>query len=199
MISDNLKKTKDAMQQLETRMAAEKARNAEFSQSKQDELNQRLQQATLDVQNAEADLKQAEALVLEKKKEANDISTQGEETDREIQTAKNSVMGVREQIQRCKEQQNNSLVPYGQNLKKVLERIGGLRWHGRKPLGPLGVYVKLKDRVWADLLRVVLGSHMSSFVVTDPRDLPVLKNVLRDNGKCVDDLFFLPSGTDDDP
>jgi chromosome segregation ATPase len=199
MIGDNLKKTKDAMQQLETRMAAEKARIAEFSQSKQDELNQRLKQATVDVQNAEADLKQAEALVVEKKNEAKDLGVQGEEADREIQAAKTSVMGVREQIQRCKEQQNNSLVPYGQNLKKVLERIGGMRWHGQKPLGPLGVYVKLKERVWADLLRVVLGSHMSSFVVTDPRDLPALKNVLRDNGKCVDYFFPLPSGTDDDP
>jgi structural maintenance of chromosomes protein 6 len=189
MISDNLKRTKDAMQEFETRMAAENAKIAEFSQSKQDELNQRLQQAALDVQNAEADLKQAEALKLEKKNEASALNTQGEETDREIQTAKNFVMGLREQIQRCKEQQNNSLVPYGRNLKNVLERIGGMRWHGRKPLGPLGVYVKLKDRVWADLLRVVLGSHMSSFVVTDPRDLPMLKNVLRDNGKCVDYLI----------
>jgi chromosome segregation ATPase len=190
MIGDNLKKTKDAMQQLETRMAAEKARIAEFSQSKQDELNQHLQQATLDVQNAEADLKQAEALVLEKKNEASKLNAQGQEIDRETQTAKNYVMGIREQIQRCKQQQNNSLVPYGQNLTKVLERIGGMRWHGQKPLGPLGVYVKLKDRVWADLLRVVLGSHMSSFVVTDPRDLPVLKKELRDSGKCVDYLFF---------
>jgi chromosome segregation ATPase len=192
MISDNLRKTKEAMQEFETRMAAEKARIADFSQSKQDELNQRLQQATLDVQNAEADLKQAEALVPEKRKEAKDLNIQGEEANREIQRAKNSVMGVREQIQRCKEQQNNSLVPYGQNLKKVLERIGGTRWHGQKPLGPLGVYVKLKDHVWADLLKVVLGSHMSSFVVTDPRDLPVLKKVLRENGKCVDYLFFSP-------
>lgn len=199
MIGDNLKKTKGAMQQMETRMAAEKARIAEFSQSKQDELNQRLQQAALDVQNAEADLKQAEALVLEKKNEAKALGKQGEETDREIQTAKNHVMGVREQLQRCKEQQNNSLVPYGQNLKGVLERIEGMRWHGQKPLGPLGVYVKLKDRVWADLLRVVLGSHMSSFVVTDPRDLTVLKKVLRESGKCVDFHFPLPSGADDDP
>ena len=198
MIGENLKKTKSAMQQLETRMAAEKARIAEFSQSKQDELNQRLQQATLDVQNAEAELKQAEALILEKKNEVKDLNTQGEEADREAQRAKISVMDVREQIQRCKEQQNNSLVPYGRNLKKVLDRIGGMRWHGQKPLGPLGVYVKLKDRVWADLLRVILGSHMSSFVVTDPRDLPVLKNVLRDNGKCVAFFLLLPSSADDD-
>jgi chromosome segregation ATPase len=190
MISDNLKKTKNAMQQLETRMAAEKARIAEFSQTKQDELSQRLEQATLDVQNAETDLKQAEALVLDKKNEASGLGTQGEELDREIQTARNSVMGLREQIQRCVEQQNNSLAPYGRNLKNVVDRIERMRWHGRKPLGPLGVYVKLKDRVWADLLRSVLGNHMSSFAVTDNRDLPVLKKLLNESGKCVDCVFF---------
>ncbi len=181
------------MQQLESRMEAEKARIAEFSQSKQDELNQRLQQAILDVQEAEKDLKEAEALVLEKKKEVSTLRAQGDETEREIQTARNSVMGLREQIKRCVDQQNNSLAPYGQDLKNVLERIGRMRWHGQKPLGPFGVYVKVKDRVWADLLRNVLGSHMSSFAVTDSRDLPVLKKLLRESGKCVDftPYFFL--------
>ena len=101
-------------------------------------------------------------------------------------------MGLREQIQRCVEQQNNSLAPYGRNLKNVVDHIERTRWHGHKPLGPLGVYVKLKDRVWADLLRIVLGSHMSSFAVTDNRDVPVLKKLLRESGKCVDRvLFFL--------
>ena len=193
MISENLRKTKVAMQELETRMATEKARIAEFSQAKQDELSQRLQQATSDVQTAETELKQTEALVLEKRSEASGLQKQGEEVDREIQTAKNSVMGLREQIQRCVEQQNNSLAPYGRNLKNVVERIEKMNWHGQKPLGPLGVYVKVKDRVWADLLRIVLGSHMSSFAVTDGRDLHVLKRLLSESGKCVDCAFsFLP-------
>jgi len=181
------------MQQLESRLAAEKARIAEFSQSKQDELSQRLEQATLDVQEAEKDLKQAEVLVMDKKGEASALRAQGDEIDRHIQTEKNSVMGTREQIQRCLEQQNNSLAPYGRDLKNVLDRIGKMRWHGQKPLGPLGVYVKVKDRIWADLLRNVIGSHMSSFAVTDPKDVPALKKLLRDSGKYVDRASsFLP-------
>jgi chromosome segregation ATPase len=193
MISENLRKTKVAMQQLETRMAAEKARIAEFSQAKQDELGQRLQQATIDVQTAETELKQTEALVLDKRSEVSSLQKQGEEADREIQTAKNFVMGLREQIQRCVEQQNNSLAPYGRNLKNVLERIDKMKWHGQKPLGPLGVYVKVKDRVWAELLRIMLGSHMSSFAVTNSRDVHVLKRLLSENGKYVDcAFFFLP-------
>jgi chromosome segregation ATPase len=174
------------MQQLESRMAAEKARIAEYSQSKQDELSQRLEQAKLDVQAAETNLKQTEALVLEKKNEANALRAEGDQVEREIQAAKNSILEFREQIQRCVEQKNNSLAPYGRDLQRVLERIGRMRWHGQKPVGPLGVYVKVKDRVWADLLRNVLGSHMGSFAVTDSRDLPILKGLLKESGKSVD-------------
>ncbi|KAI0250769.1 hypothetical protein BJV78DRAFT_1127436, partial [Lactifluus subvellereus] len=177
-----LRHTKEAIQQLEGRMAAEKARIAEYSQSKQDELSQRLQQAKLDVQAAETNLKQTETLVIEKKNEANALRTEGDRVEREIQAAKNSVLEFREQIQRCIEQQNNSLAPYGRDLQKVLERIGRTRWHGEKPLGPLGVYVKVKDRVWADLLRNVLGAHMGSFAVTDGRDVPILKGLLKESG-----------------
>ncbi|KAI0300233.1 P-loop containing nucleoside triphosphate hydrolase protein [Russula brevipes] len=189
LISDNLKRTKDAMQKLEDRMAAEKARMAEFTQSKQDELTQRLQQATLAVQAAEMDLKQAEALVVGKKNEVRTLREQGDQTERETNDAKNSVMGLREQIKRCVEQKSNALAPYGHNLTKVLNDIGKTRWYGQKPLGPLGVYVKVKDRVWAGLLRIVLGSHMSSFAVTDNRDVPVLKKMLRECGNPNTNVF----------
>ncbi|KAH9980223.1 hypothetical protein BGW80DRAFT_1274148 [Lactifluus volemus] len=157
-ISENLKNTKGAMQQLESRMAAEKAKIAEYSQSKQDELSQRLQQAVLDIQAAEANLKQSEALVLEKKNEVDALRVEGDQVDREIEIAKRSVLDFREQIQRCVDQQNNSLAPYGRDLQKVLERIGRMKWHGQRPVGPLGVYVKVKDH------------------------LPILKGLLKESG-----------------
>ena len=177
---------------MESRIEAEKARIAEYSRSKQDELNQRLQDAILGVQTAETNLKQSAELLREKEEEVNTVRRKGDGIESEIQTARNSVVGLQEQIQRCTEQQNNSLAPYGRDIKKVLERIRGMRWHGQMPIGPLGVYVKAKDRVWADLLRIVLGSHMASFAVTDSRDLAVLKKLLRDSGKYVE-LFPIQS------
>ncbi|KAN0139913.1 P-loop containing nucleoside triphosphate hydrolase protein [Lactarius tabidus] len=188
-LSENLSNTKAAIQRLENRIEAEKARIAEYSRSKQDELNQRLQDAILGVQAAETNLKQSAVLVREKEEEANSLRRQGDGVESEVQTARNSVVGLQEQIQRCTEQQNNSLAPYGRDIKNVLERIKGMRWHGQMPLGPLGVYVKAKDRVWANLLRNVLGGHMASFVVTDGRDLPVLKKLLRDSGNPNSNVF----------
>jgi chromosome segregation ATPase len=187
-----LSSTKAAIQKLESRIEAEKARIAEYSRTKQDELNQRLQDAILGVQAAETNSKQSAELVREKEEEVNTMRRQGDGIESEIQTARNSVIGLQEQIQRCTEQQNNSLAPYGRDIKKVLERIRGMRWHGQMPLGPLGNYVKAKDRVWADLLRITLGSHMASFAVTDSRDLAVLKKLLRDSGKYVE-LFPIRS------
>ncbi|KAH9049872.1 P-loop containing nucleoside triphosphate hydrolase protein [Lactarius hengduanensis] len=188
-ISDNLSNTKSAIQKMESRLEVEKARLAEYSRSKQDELNQRLQDAILCVQAAEADLKQSTELIRDKGEEADLLRRQGDGVESEIQTARNAVMGLQEQIQRCTEQQNNSLAPYGRDIKKVLERIGGTRWHGQKPLGPIGIYVKAKDRVWTSLLRNILGGHMASFVVTDGRDLPVLKKLLRESGNPNTSVF----------
>ncbi|KAH9042087.1 P-loop containing nucleoside triphosphate hydrolase protein [Lactarius pseudohatsudake] len=188
-ISDNLSNTKSAIQKMESRLEVEKARLAEYSRSKQDELNQRLQDAILCVQAAEADLKQSTELIRDKGEEADSLRRQGDGVESEIQTARNAVMGLQEQIQRCTEQQNNSLAPYGRDIKKVLERIGGMRWHGQKPLGPIGIYVKAKDRVWTSLLRNILGGHMASFVVTDGRDLPVLKKLLRESGNPNTSVF----------
>ncbi|KAI0304378.1 P-loop containing nucleoside triphosphate hydrolase protein [Multifurca ochricompacta] len=188
-ISENLTSTKKAIQGLESRMEAERARVAAYSQSKQDELSQRLQQAAVDVQATETNLKEAEALVREKQEEAKTLQEQGDRVDREIHNARNSVMGLHEQIQRCIEQRNNTLAPYGRDLKNVLERIGKMRWHGQKPLGPLGVYVKVKDHTWASLLRNVIGAHMASFVVTDGRDLPVLKRLLKESGNPNTNVF----------
>ncbi|KAH8998535.1 P-loop containing nucleoside triphosphate hydrolase protein [Lactarius akahatsu] len=188
-ISDNLSNTKSAIQKMESRLEVEKARLAEYSRSKQDELNQRLQEAILSVQAAETDLKQSTELIRDKGEEADSLRRQGDGVESEIQTARNAVMGLQEQIQRCTEQKNNSLAPYGRDIKKVLERIGGMRWHGQKPLGPIGIYVKAKDRVWTSLLRNILGGHMASFVVTDGRDLPVLKKLLRESGNPNTSVF----------
>ncbi|KAI0269879.1 P-loop containing nucleoside triphosphate hydrolase protein [Gloeopeniophorella convolvens] len=188
-ISDNIKSIKNAIKELEDRMAAEREKIAAHSQSKQDDLNQRLDQAKADIQSAEANLKQAEADVREKQEEANALRTQGQEIEREITAAQSAAMGAREQMQRCIDQQKNSLAPYGNRLDDVLRRIDRMRWHGQKPLGPLGVYVKVKDQSWANLLRSNLGGHMASFAVTDSRDLPVLKGLLKESGNPSINVF----------
>jgi hypothetical protein len=87
-------------------------------------------------------------------------------------------------IQKAKEHEQNNFAPYGKDIKRVLTQIERMKWHGQKPVGPLGVYVKVKDpQKWAPLLRSQLGGYMTAFACTDARDRPQLKRLLHDSGK----------------
>ena len=112
------------------------------------------------------------------------IRGEGEQLERDVQAVRNRLLECKEQINRCTDQQNNALAPYGQNLNAVLDNLGRQRWHGQKPVGPIGVFVRVKEpNKWAPLLRNVLGRAMSSFAVTDTRDVAPLRSLLKTAGR----------------
>jgi chromosome segregation ATPase len=86
-------------------------------------------------------------------------------------------------VQNCIRAEKDRYAAYGNDIQKVVERINKTHWQGEKPLGPFGIHVKVRDNQWAELLRFQLGSLLSSFAVTDTRDLPVLKKILAEHGK----------------
>jgi hypothetical protein len=71
---------------------------------------------------------------------------------------------------------------YGRNMPQVLQQIGRIQWRGRKPVGPLGLHVKLKDQLWARTLRVGLGAALGSFAVTNNQDRATLRQILDNAG-----------------
>ena len=79
----------------------------------------------------------------------------------------------------------NSLNAYGNNLLQVRQRIEVLRWHGQKPIGPIGDFVALNDQKWINVIRILIGRIASAFAITDPRDKSQLQKLLAEHGKCV--------------
>jgi structural maintenance of chromosomes protein 6 len=71
---------------------------------------------------------------------------------------------------------------YGEQMPEILRAIDNAQWRGQKPLGPLGLYVKLKDKKWADVLRVGIGNALGNFAVTDHADRNQLKKILDQRG-----------------
>ena len=81
-------------------------------------------------------------------------------------------------------------------MDAVLAEIGRSKWIGDKPVGPFGMFVKLKDPRWAEILRNQLGSIMSSFAVTNAKDRSQLSQILQRTGKLVLSYPYLPSSPD---
>lgn len=163
---------------------AEEARRLEaHTQAKREEINRRLDAAKEAV--AEADRRHKDVIDQQRNKllERDEIKSKGVAAEGKKQQHQERITDCQTMISKCKEQEKNSLAPYGRDIKGVLQSISKMQWHGNPPIGPLGLYVKLKDQKWAPLLRAQLGNLMTSFACTDARDRPQLKKILDQSNK----------------
>ncbi|CED84316.1 DNA repair protein RAD18 (SMC family protein) [Phaffia rhodozyma] len=68
---------------------------------------------------------------------------------------------------------------YGSNLMPLMQAIKQKKWTGQTPIGPLGLYVKLVDPKWQQVIEANLGSSLSSFAVTHQADAAALRALFR--------------------
>lgn len=112
-------------------------------------------------------------------KQADSLKTQGMEQDRTLAGLQNSIQECDSMINSARHHDKDALVPYGNNIKQVLEEVHRSRWHGEVPIGPLGTYVKAREpEKWGQILRNQLGSSLVAFAVTDARDREQLSKIL---------------------
>jgi chromosome segregation ATPase len=72
------------------------------------------------------------------------------------------------------------LLVFGQRsdqLKNAIER--NTSW-SEKPIGPLGYYIKVKDKSWQPVLETVLGGSLRAYMVVDKRDEQLLQRLMSD-------------------
>jgi chromosome segregation ATPase len=180
----SLKTTNNQIKAYDERIAEETRRLEVNTQAKREETNRKLQAAKEKVAEAEARLKEIEVRLQEKTEEKSATGKEGMESEQAMKAAQDRVENCNAMIQKAKEQEQNNLAPYGKDMKRVLAQIKQMRWHGQAPVGPLGIYVKVKEpQKWAPLLRSQLGGFMMAFACTDARDRPQLKRLLHDSGK----------------
>ncbi|PVF98656.1 P-loop containing nucleoside triphosphate hydrolase protein [Serendipita vermifera] len=107
-----------------------------------------------------------------------------QETEREFTNIRNRVGDCETNVNRLQRLAAGSGGPamYGDQMPEILRAIDNAQWRGQKPLGPLGLHVKLKDKRWANALRVGIGNLLGNFAVTDHADRNQLKKILDQRG-----------------
>ncbi|KAF7288674.1 p-loop containing nucleoside triphosphate hydrolase protein [Mycena chlorophos] len=108
------------------------------------------------------------------------LRTDSENAQRQANDLRGEIMKCDAAIQNCEKAERDRYAAYGNNIQQVVQRIEQTRWHGMKPIGPLGVHVKLLKPEYGDFLRLQLGQQLTSFAVTDSRDQGTLKKMLAD-------------------
>ena len=116
--------------------------------------------------------------------EAESSHAEGSRLNNEQNAMRQRIVECEEQIRRCEEMERSKYAQFGNKMDWVIQQIRSRQWYGQMPVGPFGMYVKVKDPArWGDLLRVVIGGAMGSFAITDARDRPALAKILNDSGK----------------
>nr|XP_019045507.1 hypothetical protein I302_05897 [Kwoniella bestiolae CBS 10118]OCF24437.1 hypothetical protein I302_05897 [Kwoniella bestiolae CBS 10118] len=101
------------------------------------------------------------------------------ELENEIEQKKLKARNIQGKITNLQGQSINRLSAFGQGLDNVMKDIQRTKWKHSPPLGPLGMYVKLEDMYYRDIVQAVLGQNLCTFAVRDVQDRATLTEILR--------------------
>jgi chromosome segregation ATPase len=85
---------------------------------------------------------------------------------------------------------HNKLRIFGDKIPEVLKAIRSTSSFSYKPVGPIGLHIKLRDLKWKFAMDAVIGAYMESFVVRNFEDQRLLKNILDKYG-CNNQIIVL--------
>lgn len=164
---------------LDQRIAEETAKLAEGNQGrriKMEASRKDLETQISELRTEEADtrdsLREAETKI---RKVTNEEMQASDQRD----SLRNQVMEAENLCQRLAAATRNSMEAYGPGIPALLRSINNEgRWH-RKPVGPIGAHVKLKDEKWAPVLESVIGNTLNAFCVIDHHDRRILEELKR--------------------
>ncbi|WWC62703.1 uncharacterized protein I303_105300 [Kwoniella dejecticola CBS 10117] len=117
--------------------------------------------------------------LMEKSSDLKIAKTKVQDIQYQIDQQNNIARNIQEKINNLEGQSLNRLSAFGQGLDNVMREIDRTRWRHSPPLGPLGMYVKLQDHYYRDIVQSILGNTLCSFAVRDPQDRSTLIAILQ--------------------
>ncbi|KAF9420263.1 hypothetical protein HW555_003484 [Spodoptera exigua] len=106
---------------------------------------------------------------------------QAEQADRRAQTQRQSLQQLKQQLRELESRGNDSLAVYGANMVELVQRVNAAAANGQfsqKPRGPIGAYLKVKEKKWGGALEHIIGGSIQSFCVNTPDDMRKLFQIM---------------------
>jgi chromosome segregation ATPase len=180
-----IKKENRKLERMESEIAEGEATLARDGQ--REEVRANIQAAQHAHDEADANYKESVNKSDGKKQEQDACERELDILEGQLSSMQTRVLDAEERLQQLRQHAHGKggTAIYGQGIPGVLRLINSTRWVGIKPMGPLGMYVHLKDKKWAKVLRIGLGYLMGSFAVTNMQDCKTLTKILNENGGCV--------------
>jgi chromosome segregation ATPase len=164
---------------LERALEEEKKKMEADSKAKRAHFEAEISRAKADIAKLEAEQEEIRNRRESRRNDMLQAQQAGDQAKAQVEAHRTSIISSQTALTAAKASERDTFVPYGNNIKAVVEEIDRSTWYGDKPVGPLGRYVKAREpSKWGDILRTQLGQLLTAFAVTDARDRDQLKRIL---------------------
>lgn len=197
-IQEKSEKARDLVQQLKNDLITYKSEIDNFSkkiqqyerdikdeQRKIDEINggskEEMREKLEALRNREKELIDKRDALQDELRLLDDVTPEMNECSRALEDVRNQKVSINEQLRTFNQGKNDKYAAYGYNMNSLMRDIQQeKRWH-KKPLGPVGCFVSVKEQYsrWSDLVNAFLQRVLDSFVVCDEHDRAILNEYMR--------------------
>ncbi|KAF6747454.1 hypothetical protein DFP72DRAFT_919874 [Ephemerocybe angulata] len=169
-----------AAKDIDRKIEAEQARMEANTKAKRDLVDRQLNDAKAEIDTLEARRTEINASLRDLMAANEETKAAGLRAEAEINTLRQRISEADNMVAKARASMRDIFVPFGNNIKGVIDEIERSAWQGDKPLGPLGRYVKAREpEKWGEILRSQLAGTLTAFAITDPRDRDQLKRILQ--------------------
>ncbi|KAJ3246961.1 Structural maintenance of chromosomes protein 6 [Chytriomyces hyalinus] len=125
--------------------------------------------------------------------ERNTIESDSRNANEQFNRIRNDINLLKDQIRHFEKSGYDRLSAYGPSMQKVLNEINAVEqrggWKDHKPIGPLGLFINLRNPEFKRPIEAVLGQLLKSFVVASSEDRIRLNGILRDQ-RCQSNVLM---------
>ncbi|KAJ2518062.1 Structural maintenance of chromosomes protein 6 [Coemansia sp. RSA 2049] len=196
--------TRERMDALKTQIATERARledtagqeGAEKTEAAIAQLKEAIERENAKIEDLQTQQRDTET-------RTNELREARSAADREVHRLRAEEREAKTSLESLKSQTSNRLSAFGKGVPEALGIIERTQWQSSKPVGPLGMHLKLRKREWSNIIETTLDKSLNAFLVTSHADRATLDGIFRRCGcqsrivVCNQELFDYSAGEPD--
>jgi chromosome segregation ATPase len=108
-----------------------------------------------------------------------DAAAKLEQTRPPIKDKSGELEKIQGLIVRLERDAGNKFAPFRQGMMQLVKAVDNeTRWR-QKPVGPMGLHVKLKEQEWSSQIETTFGGVLDSFICTNKEDQMLLSQIMK--------------------
>ncbi|PSK54037.1 hypothetical protein B9Z65_7843 [Elsinoe australis] len=187
-IQTDIRSAKNEMKKFEDQIAAEEQRIQEASGPAQAEKLEELRNAEEDARQKKDEFDSFnDKRPLERERDSAKADVDAKLQS--MQPAEQAIRDAETRLQDLQRNRNDRVKAYNPNTSNLLRAVQNERRFKDRPVGPLGLHVKLLKPEWSSVVETTFGQVLESFVVTNSQDQSILRE-LQQRNNCHGDIYI---------